>query len=143
MGELSIVYPRTRLILKIMASMNFKESRPIYLQIAERIMDEILQNVYEESDRIPSVREYAAEVEVNANTVARSFDYLQTREIIFNKRGIGYFVADGAKEAIRTLRKKEFVEESLPELFRKMALLDISIDDVNALYKQHCDNQRD
>lgn len=123
--------------------MNFKESRPIYLQIAERIMDEILQNVYEESDRIPSVREYAAEVEVNANTVARSFDYLQTREIIFNKRGIGYFVVNGAKEAIRTLRKKEFVEESLPELFRKMALLDISIDDVNALYKQHCDNQRD
>lgn len=123
--------------------MNFKESRPIYLQIAERIMDEILQNVYEESDRIPSVREYAAEVEVNANTVARSFDYLQTREIIFNKRGIGYFVADGAKEAIRTLRKKEFVEESLPELFRKMALLDISIDDVNTLYKRYCDNQID
>lgn len=143
MGELSIVYPRTRLILKIMASMNFKESRPIYLQIAERIMDEILQNVYEESDRIPSVREYAAEVEVNANTVARSFDYLQTREIIFNKRGIGYFVANGAKDTIRTLRKKEFVEESLPELFRKMALLDISIDDVNTLYKRYCDNQID
>lgn len=143
MGELSIVYPRTRLILKIMASMNFKETRPIYLQIAERIMDEILQNVYEESDRIPSVREYAAEVEVNANTVARSFDYLQTREIIFNKRGIGYFVANGAKDTIRTLRKKEFVEESLPELFRKMALLDISIDDVNTLYKRYCDNQID
>ena len=123
--------------------MNFKESRPIYLQIAERIMDEILQNVYEESDRIPSVREYAAEVEVNANTVARSFDYLQTREIIFNKRGIGYFVANGAKVTIRTLRKKEFVEESLPELFRKMALLDISIDDVNTLYKRYCDNQID
>ena len=123
--------------------MNFKESRPIYLQIAERIMDEILQNVYEESDRIPSVREYAAEVEVNANTVARSFDYLQTWEIIFNKRGIGYFVANGAKDTIRTLRKKEFVEESLPELFRKMALLDISIDDVNTLYKRYCDNQID
>lgn len=123
--------------------MNFKESRPIYLQIAERIMDEILQDVYEESDRIPSVREYAAEVEVNANTVARSFDYLQTREIIFNKRGIGYFVANGAKDTIRTLRKKEFVEESLPELFRKMALLDISIDDVNTLYKRYCDNQID
>lgn len=123
--------------------MNFKESRPIYLQIAERIMDEILQDVYVESDRIPSVREYAAEVEVNANTVARSFDYLQTREIIFNKRGIGYFVANGAKDTIRTLRKKEFVEESLPELFRKMALLDISIDDVNTLYKRYCDNQRD
>ena len=54
--------------------MNFKESKPIYLQIADRIMDEILQKIYPEDGRIPSVREYAATVEVNANTVARSFD---------------------------------------------------------------------
>lgn len=99
--------------------MNFKESRPIYLQIAERIMDEILQNVYEESDRIPSVREYAAEVEVNANTVARSFDYLQTREIIFNKRGIGYFVANGAKDTIRTLRKRNLLRNRFRSCFGK------------------------
>lgn len=77
--------------------MNFKESKPIYLQIADRIMDEILQDIYPEEARIPSVREYAATVEVNANTVVRSYDYLQTQEIIFNRRGIGYFVSNGAK----------------------------------------------
>lgn len=76
--------------------MNFKESRPIYLQIADRIMDEIMQHAYSEGGRIPSVREYAATVEVNANTVVRSFDWLQQQEIIFNRRGIGYFVSEGA-----------------------------------------------
>ena len=60
--------------------MNFKENKPIYLQIADRIMDEILCNVYREEERIPSVREYAATVEVNANTMVRSYDYLQRKD---------------------------------------------------------------
>ena len=72
--------------------MKFKESKSIYLQIADRICDEILQGQYREEERIPSVREYAATVEVNANTVVRSFDYLQTQEIIYNKRGLGYSI---------------------------------------------------
>ena len=58
--------------------MNFKESKAIYLQIADRICDEVLLGQYQEEERIPSVREYAAVVEVNANTVMRSYDYLQT-----------------------------------------------------------------
>ena len=62
--------------------MNFKENKPIYLQIADRICDEILQGRYAENDRIPSVRDYAATVEVNANTVVRTYDYLQGQEII-------------------------------------------------------------
>ena len=77
--------------------MNFKESKAIYLQIADRICDEILLGQLGEEERIPSVREYAAIVEVNANTVMRSFDYLQSQNIIYNKRGIGYFVATGAR----------------------------------------------
>ena len=73
--------------------MKFKESKSIYLQIADRICDEILQGQYTEEERILSVREYAATVEVNANTVVRTYDYLQGQEIIYNKRGIGYFVS--------------------------------------------------
>ena len=73
--------------------MNFKESKAIYLQIADRICDEVLLGQYQEEERIPSVREYAAVVEVNANTVMRSYDYLQTQGVIYNKRGIGYFVS--------------------------------------------------
>ena len=76
--------------------MNFKESKPIYLQIADRICDEILQGRYAENDRIPSVRDYAATVEVNANTAMRSYDFLQSRSVIRMQRGIGYFVEQSA-----------------------------------------------
>lgn len=88
--------------------MKFKESKSIYLQIADRINDEILQGQYAEEGRIPSVREYAATVEVNANTVVRTYDYLQGQEIIYNKRGIGYFVSAGAKDRIITFVKIYF-----------------------------------
>ncbi len=116
--------------------MNFKENKPIYLQIADRIMDEILCNVYREEERIPSVREYAATVEVNANTMVRSYDYLQNQEIIYNKRGIGYFVAGSAREKIIALRRESFLNESLPEMFRQMQLLDIPVSEISALYQQ-------
>ena len=99
--------------------MNFKENKPIYLQIADRIMDEILCNVYREEERIPSVREYAATVEV-----------------IYNKRGIGYFVAGSAREKIIALRRESFLNESLPEMFRQMQLLDIPVSEISALYQQ-------
>lgn len=67
--------------------MTFKENKPIYLQIADRIMDEILQEVYEEEGRILSVREYAGIVEVNANTVVRTYDYLRVR-VLFTISGV-------------------------------------------------------
>ena len=93
--------------------MNFKESKAIYLQIADRICDEILLGQYQEEERIPSVREYAAMVEVNANTAMRWFDYLQSQDIIYNKRGIGYFVSSGAKELIFSLRRETFLKDEL------------------------------
>ena len=116
--------------------MKFKESKPIYLQIADRIMEEILQEIHPEEERIPSVREYAAMVEVNANTVVRAYDYLQNQEIIFNKRGIGYFVSKNGKKSILKLRRKTFLNEDVPELFRQMELLQISSADIKALYDE-------
>ena len=117
--------------------MKFKESKSIYLQIADRICDEILQGQYKEEERIPSVREYAATVEVNANTVVRSFDYLQGQDIIYNKRGLGYFVASEGRERILELRKEVFMKEELPEFFRQLKTLDISMKDVEKLYKDY------
>ena len=117
--------------------MKFKESKSIYLQIADRICDEILQGQYKEEERIPSVREYAATVEVNANTVVRSFDYLQGQDIIYNKRGLGYFVAQEGRERILGLRKEVFLKEELPEFFRQLKTLDISMKDAEKLYKEY------
>ena len=117
--------------------MKFKESKPIYLQIADRICDEILQGKYKEEERIPSVREYASTVEVNANTVVRSFDYLQGQDIIYNKRGLGYFVHTGARERILELRKEVFLRDELPEFFRQIKTLDIPLKDVEKMYKEY------
>ena len=121
--------------------MKFKESKSIYLQIADRICDEILQRQYMEEERIPSVREYAATVEVNANTVVRTYDYLQGQEIIYNKRGIGYFVSAGAKDRIFALRKNTFLQEGLREFFRLVKTLDIPMKEIEKMYKEYLTQQ--
>ena len=110
--------------------MEFKNNKPIFLQISEHICDGILQGTYREGERLPSVREYAAGVEVNANTVVRSFDWLNQKGIIFNKRGMGYFVSEGAREAVLKLRRSEFFEEQLPEFFRTMKALGITMEEI-------------
>lgn len=117
--------------------MNFKESKPIYLQIADRICDEILQGKYKAEERIPSVREYAATVEVNANTVVRSFDYLQGQDIIYNKRGLGYFVAPEGRERILAYRKEVFLRDELPEFFHQLKTLGIPLEKVAEIYQEY------
>lgn len=117
--------------------MDFKDNKAIYLQIAERICDEILFNKYMEEERIPSVREYASIVEVNFNTVMRSFEYLQSSEIIFNKRGIGYFVSKGAKKKILSMRRIYFLENEIQDFFRQLDMLGIPIEEIVGMYHQY------
>lgn len=120
--------------------MDFKDSKGIYQQIADRICDEILLGRYPEESRIPSVREYAAIVEVNANTAMRSFDYLQSQGIIYNKRGIGYFVADGATSLIRSLRRKYFLQEEADYFFKQLYTLNISSEELVRMYDAYIMN---
>lgn len=122
--------------------MNFKENKAIYLQIADRISDEVLLGQYQEEERIPSVREYAAVVEVNANTVMRSYDYLQTQGIIYNKRGIGYFVSAGAREQILLLRRDYFLKEEVDYFFKQMYTLGISAKDMADMYREFSKKQK-
>ena len=110
--------------------MTFSNDKAIYIQMADRLCDEILSGVYKDDDRIPSVREYAVLLEVNTNTSVKAYEQLAREEIIYNKRGLGYFVTPGAKKQILKARKQDFMKERLPELFRQMQLLDISIEDV-------------
>lgn len=121
---------------KNIKTMDFKESTPIYLQIANRICNEILTGKFPENERIPSVREYAASLEVNANTVVRSYDYLQGNEVIFNKRGIGYFVSPGAVSRILQIRRNLFMTMQLEEFFKEIDVLKISISEIVELYNK-------
>src|SRR5574344_928394 len=114
--------------------MNFKESKSIYLQIAERLCDEILQGKYTEEERMPSVREYAALMEVTVNTALRSFDYLPSQDIIYNKRGLGYFVTQGARNNILESRRKAVLNEEVYEFIHQLHTLNIPIGRIVEIY---------
>ena len=110
--------------------MTFSGEKAIYVQMADRLCDEILAGKYNDDDRIPSIREYAVMLEVNTNTAVKAFETLARDGVIYNRRGLGYFVAAGAKDRITDARKRDFMCARLPELFRNMMLLGIGIDDV-------------
>ena len=116
--------------------MNFTNDKAIYIQMADRICDEILAGTYKDDDRIPSVREYAVMLQVNTNTAVKAYDQLARDGIIYNKRGLGYFVTAGAKKEIKKARKQEFMKQRLPELFRQMQLLDITMEDIQKVWQQ-------
>lgn len=116
--------------------MEFKENKPIYLQIIDFCFQKILKKEWMEEERIPSVRELAVSLEVNPNTVMRSFEYMQAEGVIYTKRGMGYFVEKNAFDVILKLQRKDFFEEVLPETFRAMDLLQVSIDEVVENYRE-------
>lgn len=115
--------------------MDFKNQKPIYLQIAESICDNILSGKYQENEKLPSVREFAAEVEVNVNTVARSFEWLQNQDVVATRRGLGNYVNEGARESVLKLRKREFFEEQVPEFFRTMKALGVTLEEIISYIK--------
>ena len=107
--------------------MEFDNNRPIYLQIADNICSRILAGEFKSGSRIPSVREWGASIGVNPNTVARSYENLTERKVIFNQRGIGFFVSENAVELIKDTERRKFIEEELPAFRERAALLGIDL----------------
>jgi len=114
--------------------MEFKDKQSIYLQIADFICEQILLGKWPPGERIPSVRDLAGMLEVNPNTVMRTYEFLQGKDIISNKRGIGYSSSESANALILAYRKERFLETELPELFKTLYLLNISIEDLQTRY---------
>ena len=111
--------------------MTFTNEKAIFLQMADRLCDEILAGTYRADDRIPSVREYAVMLGVNTNTAVKTYELLAREGVIYNKRGMGYYVSPDARQQILERRRAEFREQTLPELFRQMRLLGIDIDEID------------
>lgn len=114
--------------------MDFKDNKAIYLQISDYVFEHILLGRWPATEKIPSVRELAGALEVNPNTVARTYELLQNQQIIQNKRGVGFFVADDAVDKIRMIRRQEFMEKELPVFFRNIYLLGIDMEQLKNLY---------
>lgn len=115
--------------------MEFKDNEAIYLQIAAFVCDNILTGKWPAGQKILSVRDLAVALEVNPNTVMRSYEFLQGLEIVYNKRGLGLFVAEDGFEKVKAYRKQNFVQQYLPEFFKNIYLLGISIDEIRQQYE--------
>ncbi|HEX9958968.1 MAG TPA: GntR family transcriptional regulator [Fibrella sp.] len=114
--------------------MEFNDNQPIYLQIADYVCEQILQQAWPPGERIPSVRDLGSSLEVNPNTAMRAFDFLQQQDILFNKRGMGYYAADDAPERVKAMRRARFLDVELPDLFRTMTLLGISMSEIESRF---------
>jgi DNA-binding transcriptional regulator YhcF (GntR family) len=113
--------------------MDFNQNKPIYLQIADSICEKILSGEYLPDERILSVRELGISLGVNPNTIARVYEHLQGMEIIYNKRGIGYFVAPDAPEKVLQSHREEFLRNELPVVVKKMKLLGVSLEELERM----------
>lgn len=120
--------------------MEFKKNQTIYLQIADLICENILTDKWPVEEKISSVREFAALLQVNPNTIMRTYTYLQDKGIIYNKRGIGFFVSQEAPVSIQNIEKQNFLSEELPELFKKMDMLKIDFEDLKKYYQKFSQN---
>ena len=116
--------------------MEFRENKAIYIQIAEYVCEQILLKKWNLGEKIVSIRELAILMQVTPNTVQRAYDFLQQREIITTKRGIGYFAESDALARIVAFRRELFIANDLPVFFRNMYLLKMDFKEVKNLYDQ-------
>lgn len=121
--------------------MHFDKNIPIYIQIEDFIQDKIMHDIWLPRERIPAVRELAETLEVNPNTVMRSYERLEREQIIYNQRGIGFFVSETAVEKIKFKRSRLFFEQ-LPQWFNTMKTLNISMEEVIANWTDFNNNNK-
>lgn len=126
-----------------MFRMEFGDHKTIFLQIRDWLVDQILTGKLAPGDRIPSVRELAADIEVNRNTVMRSYGLMEQEGIIDNRRGIGFFVSDQARQRLATDEKAQFIRDELPKIVHQAKVLRLTLADFEPLIQQLHENQNE
>ena len=117
--------------------MQFNSGKAIYLQIADYICEQVLRKNWQLEDKIPSVREMAVAIEVNPNTVARAYSYLEAKDVIYTRRGIGFFVKSNGYDSALKIKREVFLSEHLPNVFKNLELLDMDFKDLKNLYDNY------
>lgn len=115
--------------------MQFHNNGAIYLQIADYICEKVLLKEWKAEDKVPSVRELAMQLEVNPNTVVRTYEFLKQQQVITDRRGIGYFITPEAYTSAVNYRKTEFLEKELPAVFRTMNMLGLEPEDLTTRFE--------
>lgn len=99
--------------------MTFQDERPIFLQLAEQLEEGILSGVYPEESRVPSITEYSVNYKINPATALKGINMLVDTGLLYKKRGLGMFVATGAKEKLKSQRRDRFYRDYIEKLVRE------------------------
>jgi len=102
------------------------DGRPIFIQIAERIEDDIIEGGLPEESQVPSTNQFAHFYKINPATAAKGVNLLVDEGILYKKRGIGMFVAEGARLKVIEKRKKQFFEQYVVTMIREAEKLGIT-----------------
>ncbi|MEP2102924.1 MAG: GntR family transcriptional regulator [Parasphingorhabdus sp.] len=105
-------------------------SKPVYLKLRDIISESILDGEYSEGDMLPSVRAFAVEQGANPLTVAKAYQGFQEDGLVTVKRGVGMFVAAGAKTKLRDAQRADFIKNVWPPVERQMKRLNIKLDEL-------------
>ncbi|EIT84317.1 GntR family transcriptional regulator [Fictibacillus macauensis ZFHKF-1] len=104
------------------------EGRPLFLQIAERIENDIMEEVLKEEEQVPSTNQFAVFYRINPATAAKGVNILVDQNILYKKRGIGMFVMTGAREQLLKKRKAEFYERYVVAMIQEAEKIGITLD---------------
>ena len=116
--------------------MNFKPNYPIYLQVADFICERVLRGEWRNGDKLPALKDLAVTTSVNPNTVIKGLGYLVDNNILTTQRGVGYFLTGDAQQLTLDLKRRQFIDEVLPEVFSMMELLGLTAEDLVGLHGQ-------
>ena len=117
--------------------MEFRDHQAIYLQIVDYVCEQVLLKNWIAEGKVPSIRDLATELQVNPNTIQRSYDFLQDLGVITNKRGVGIFVEKDAIRKVMTYKKAEFTRQDLPVVFKNMYLLKMDMKELETLFNSY------
>ena len=115
---------------------DFNNNKPIYLQIADSIEDDIIKDIIEEESQVPSTNQMAILYKINPATAGKGINLLVDQGILYKKRGIGMFVSTGTGKIIKEKRKSKFYEKYIASLLEEAKNLDIGVDELIRMIKK-------
>ena len=116
--------------------MTFQEERPIFLQLAEQLEDGILSGAYPEESQVPSITEYSVTYKINPATALKGINLLVDAGLLYKKRGLGMFVAEGAKEKLEAGRREKFLADYIEKLVREAKNLGLDASELSEMIKR-------
>lgn len=112
-------------------------NKPLYLQCADWIMDNVVGGDFAPDSRVPAVRELAASQQINIGTAQKAYEYLAQHDVVYNKRGMGHYVHPEGAARVVELRTSEFMNHDMEYFFSRIKSIGVTPERLTELYSDY------